>query len=370
MKLVGWMSMMSAMVAGTAIAQVDVVGANEAAETDKVVVPADLPETHNVQEGDTLWDITGRYYGDPYQWPKVWSYNPDITNPHWIYPDSQVRLRPGDEQVIKTAPRGFAPPRAGGPQAIRVTEYGYLDERALEDAGYIISANEEHMMLSDTDMTYVRFNKGVKPEVGRVYTVFREIYPSEREPSEKGTLLRKIESERAPPEKGRLIRIFGGVRLQDYDEEHQIGRALLVDSLDAIERGFRLTALERKFYWVDVVPADQSLNATVVANLYPLKLPSLNQVVFVDVGSEKGIVLGNRFHIVRQGDEWRRSSEWRVGREVETSVPLPDPPEYYPWEVVAIGRAVDVQPTTTAVLIEKATREVRMGDRAELRKGE
>lgn len=370
MKLVGWTSMVSAMMAGTAIAQVDLVDADEAAEKEQVVVPADMPETHTVQEGDTLWDITERYYRDPYQWPKVWSYNPDITNPHWIYPDSRVRLRPGDDQVVKGPPRGFARPRAGGPQAIRVTEYGYLDERALADAGYIISANEEHMMLADTDMTYVRFNEGVKPEVGRVYTVFREIYPSEREPSKKGTLVRRIEGDQAPPEKGRLIRIFGGVRLQDYDEEHQIGRAVVVDALDAIERGFRLTALERKFYWVDVVPADQSLNATVVANLYPHKLPSINQVVFVDVGSEQGVVLGNRFHIVRQGDEWRRSSEWRVGREVETTVPLPDPPKYYPWEVVAIGRVVDVQPTTTAVLIEKATREVRMGDRAELRKGE
>jgi len=49
---------------------------------------------------------------------------------------------------------------------------------------------------------------------------------------------------------------------------------------------------------------------------------------------------------------------------------LPDEPEHYPWEVVAIGRAVNVQPKTTAILLERATRAVRMGDHAELRKGE
>ena len=103
-----------------------------------------------------------------------------------------------------------------------------------------------------------------------------------------------------------------------------------------------------------------------MASLYPRKLPSTNQIVFVDVGSEQGVKIGNRFYIVRQGDEWRRSAEGRIGREIETTVPLPEQPDHYPWEVVAIGRVVNVQATTTAILLERATRAVRMGDHAEL----
>ncbi|MGB5697777.1 MAG: LysM peptidoglycan-binding domain-containing protein [Polyangiales bacterium] len=355
MKLVGWMSMAAALTASTGFAQTVATVEGTEAEKAKVTVPADMPETHTVKEGDTLWDITQTYYGDPYKWPQVWSYNPDITNPHWIYPGAQVRLRPGDGEVVKTAPRGFArSKRRAGSQAVFLAEYGFLDKNALKDAGYIIAANEDHMMMADTDMVYVRFDEGFQPEVGKVYTVFRQIRDYEREENEKGT----------------LVRILGEVKLQDYDEEHQVGRAEIVNSLDALERGFRLAPLEQRFFWVDVVPADHALQATVVASLYPRKLPSTNQIVFVDVGAEQGVVVGNRFYVVRQGDEWRRSSEGRIGREIETTVPLPDPPEYYPWEVVAIGRAVNVQPNTTAVLLEKATRTVRMGDRAELRKGE
>ncbi|MGB8223741.1 MAG: LysM peptidoglycan-binding domain-containing protein [Polyangiales bacterium] len=352
MKRVGWTSMAVALIAGTAIAQVG----DEGAEKAKVEVPADMPQTHTVKEGDTLWDITQTYYGDPYMWPRVWSYNPEITNPHWIYPDSKVRIRPGDDQVIKTSPRGFARTKARpkGDQSVFMSEYGFLDKDALAEAGYIISANEEHMLLADTDQVYVRFNKGFEPEIGRHYTVFRTIEEYEREASEKGT----------------LVRIQGELLLQDYDVERQVGRAEVVNTLDAIERGFRLAPFERKFYWVDVVPADHSLHATVVASLYPRKLPSNDQIVFVDAGAEQGVVLGNRFYIVRQGDEWRRSSEGSIGREVETSVPLPKEPEHYPWEVVAIGRAVNVQPQTTAILLERSTRTVRMGDHAELRQGE
>lgn len=365
MKLVGWI-MAVALITHTANAQ-DVVMTPEDQEIEaemgvgpedaqqKVSVPADTPEIYTVREGDTLWDVTEQFYGDPYRWPQVWSYNPDITNPHWIYPGAKVRLRPTDG-VIETAPRGFsyAKSREKGHNPVYMAEYGFLNSDALKEAGYIIAANEEHMMLADTDQAYVRLSEGATPRIGGVYTVYRKMEDYERLTNEKGT----------------LVRITGELLLTDYDEKRQVGHATVINTLDGIERGFKIAPLERKFYWVNVVPAEKSLRARVVASLYPRKLPSTDQIVFVNVGAENGIVLGNRFFIVRQGDEWRRSAEGKIGREIETTVPLPKPPKHYPWEVVAIGRAVNVQPTTTAILLERATRAVRMGDYAELRKGE
>lgn len=321
----------------------------------KVSIPSDTPKVYSVREGDTLWDITETFYGDPYRWPEVWSYNPEITNPHWIYPGLKLQLRPTDGYV-ETAPRGFtyAEGRDNSDQAVYMAAYGFLDSDALKEEGYIIGANEEHMMMADTDQVYVRLADGATPQIGRVYTVYRTMEEFERMAGERGT----------------LVRIAGEVRLDDYDIKRKIGRGTITNTLDAIERGFRIAPLERNFYWVDVVPARLSLRARVVASLYPRKLPSTNQIVFVNVGEKNGVQLGNRFYIVRQGDEWRRSAEGKIGREIETAVPLPDPPEVYPWEVVAVGRAVNVQPTTTAILLENAKRAVRMGDFAELRKGE
>ena len=48
--------------------------------------------THIVVSGDTLWDITGAYLGDPFKWPTVWQYNPQIADAHWIYPGDTVHL--------------------------------------------------------------------------------------------------------------------------------------------------------------------------------------------------------------------------------------------------------------------------------------
>src|SRR6185503_17653255 len=71
------------------------------------------PELHVVRKGDTLWDICTYYFNDPYQWPKVWSYNPPITNPHWIYPGDLVRLLP--KGMFNEQPQVDAqPPTDGG----------------------------------------------------------------------------------------------------------------------------------------------------------------------------------------------------------------------------------------------------------------
>src|SRR5262249_19430488 len=45
-----------------------------------------LPPVHLVRRGDTLWDICDRYFHNPWDWPRIWSYNPGLQNPHWIYP--------------------------------------------------------------------------------------------------------------------------------------------------------------------------------------------------------------------------------------------------------------------------------------------
>src|SRR5215831_4792526 len=58
--------------------------------------PEGEAQVHTVEKGDTLWVLSGKYLGSPWYWPKVWSYNPQIANPHWIYPGNQVRFYPGN----------------------------------------------------------------------------------------------------------------------------------------------------------------------------------------------------------------------------------------------------------------------------------
>lgn len=317
-----------------------------------------IPPTHTVRRGDTLWDVTGHYYGNPWEWPRVWSYNPEVTNPHWIYPDDVLRLLPGGVAPVVTSGGVRVVSRgARGEGSVYLREQGYLDIDALRNSGEIIGSPTDHMLLSPYDEVYVRFDEldGGRPPAGE-YTIFRE-------------LAEGIENEREAGDTGTLVRILGAVRVDEWDEERRTARATITEALDPIERGYRIAAIPRRFAVVPPVPADRDLESEVVASLRPSLLIGAEQIVFVSVGEEDGVRDGNRFFIVRSGDEWRRTLESSDGHEHGAALALPASPEEWPEEVIAEGRVVALRPHSAGLFITRSVRVVERGDRAEMRRG-
>lgn len=62
------------------------------AKGDIIQFRHDAPNQHVVVPGDTLWDISATFLSDPWLWPKVWRANPEIFNPHLIYPGDVIAL--------------------------------------------------------------------------------------------------------------------------------------------------------------------------------------------------------------------------------------------------------------------------------------
>ena len=75
------------------------------AQSDVAVNPAH-PDRYVVVRGDTLWDISARFLRDPWRWPDVWYVNPQIQNPHLIFPGDIIVLTYVDGKLRLSLERG------------------------------------------------------------------------------------------------------------------------------------------------------------------------------------------------------------------------------------------------------------------------
>lgn len=59
---------------------------------DTITIRSDAPSQYVVKKGDTLWDISSLFLKDPWKWPELWKLNPQVTDPHLIYPGDNLQL--------------------------------------------------------------------------------------------------------------------------------------------------------------------------------------------------------------------------------------------------------------------------------------
>lgn len=74
---------------------------------DELTLNPNAPKSYIVKKGDTLWDISGIFLKQPWLWPKLWRLNPEINNPHLIYPGDELRLvfdEQGQPMLVKGKP--------------------------------------------------------------------------------------------------------------------------------------------------------------------------------------------------------------------------------------------------------------------------
>ncbi len=162
-----------------------------------VALNPDHPQRYTVVRGDTLWHIAGRFLRNPWDWPKLWHANPNIENPHLIYPGDTIVLgytdgRPylalqrggdrGTATMEKLQPRVRATPIERPIPIIHyetirqfLTSPKVISKAEIDAAPYIVSLTHNRLVGGTGDTIYVR---GL-PADGRTeaFTVFRPDSP-------------------------------------------------------------------------------------------------------------------------------------------------------------------------------------------------
>jgi LysM repeat protein len=150
---------------------------------ERINEPVPLAEGHPneyvVQVGDTLWDIAAAFLKDPWFWPEIWYVNPDIENPHLIYPGDvlglvyiggQTRITNVRASTYRMSPQARVTPLSEAVSSIPFEEVaaflssGVILEKSQADAlPYLLETRGEHLIASAGNEVYVRGIKNDEP---------------------------------------------------------------------------------------------------------------------------------------------------------------------------------------------------------------
>jgi LysM repeat protein len=149
---------------------------------------ANAPESYVVKRGDTLWGIAKVFLRDPWYWPEIWQVNPQVHNPHLIYPGDTLRLvyidgkpsivlQRGDG--VRVEPRVRSQPLEGAVTTIPyetvaafMSKPSVLAEEQIKAAPYVLATRDTHVVIADGDTVYARgFKSPAQP--GTHYNVVR-----------------------------------------------------------------------------------------------------------------------------------------------------------------------------------------------------
>ncbi len=158
---------------------------------------ANAPESHTVQRGDTLWDISKLFLTAPWRWPELWGMNlAEIRNPHLIFPGQVlVLVKTGDRATLRLAQSGMGSPVGTVKLSPRVrselldngaiasiplhligpflNEAVIFDSNELDRAPRIVATQEGRVMVSRGETAYVRGDL----QGARDFRLFREPRP-------------------------------------------------------------------------------------------------------------------------------------------------------------------------------------------------
>ena len=327
-----------------------------------IVAGKNVPELHTVARGDTLWGISDKYFGNPYNWPRVWAQNPQVQNPHWLYPGDHVRLRSG-QGGFQSSSIGFVREPALVSSAARfVPHRGMVSDAKVATWGEVIGSPDDQMLLSVGDDIYVRLESERKVKAGQLLTIF--------EPR----VVKNLHN-------AELVWVRGYAKVGRINSETNMVRARIVEAIDTIERGMLVGPMEQRVDLVEPVRNKRALRARIMGALYPHEFYGQHQVVFIDKGTTDGVEIGNRFVAVTRGDDWRLGLKTAGALADDRAVteddamarvegtPDTDSPTLYPAETYAEIMVIRVRENSAACMVTAAIREIPRGALVIARKG-
>ena len=311
---------------------------------------SDHPDTYTVRRGDTLWDISAKFLAKPWLWPEIWQANPQVRNPHLIYPGDVLNLSfingggPNLQLQPQVHPEGDAIPAIPLSELrMFLKDMRVVDSNALNATPYVVGLEEARLRGAVGQNIYVR---GLQGEQGQRWAIVRPTHVfrgfDQNDPASADLAAHDLTSNVAMV-KGPWEENFRGDghhgRGDDLGVEVSvIGTAetlrmgdpatlLLLDSTMEIRSGDRILPIDDKpydAYYYPHAPKSVPEHAKVIGFADALDAAGSKQVVMLSIGAKDGVDNGQTFSIFEPGETVSddvASNSWDRGTGKKVTLP-------------------------------------------------
>lgn len=342
------------------------------------------PDSYTVRRGDTLWGISAKFLVKPWLWPEIWQANPQVRNPHLIYPGDVLNLSFINGPRLKLEPsvhrEGDAVP-AIPLDALKtfLKDLRVMDSSVLSKAPYVVGVEENQLRVTSGQNIYVR---GLDSQPGQRWAIVRPEHVFRGfDDGSGGTavfgdeLYANVAMVRSPWEEdfnngsghvrrghdmGVEVKVIGTAQMLRTGDPSTL---LVQESTQEIRSGDRLMPVDDTPYdpyYYPHAPKDLPKDGRVIAFADAMDAVGPHQVVALSVGTQDGVDNGTTFAIWQPGENIHddvASNSW--DRSVGKRVTLPD--EYIGH--VMVFRSFD---HVSYGLVMDGLRPVKKGDKLKL----
>lgn len=293
----------------------------------------DHPDEYIVREGDTLWDIAGRFLTRPWQWPAIWQANPQVENPHLIYPGDRLSLIyvDGQPRLVLDGARRLSPEvrrtDSAGPvttvplSAIEpfLTKPRVVGRDELSGLPYIVANEDTRYVSAEPYRAFVRGlddqRAGDQVIIARLSYQFEEVEADGRSAVRQNLMrgnLGAVPSDERPVDVGRKLNFFAnegkviGYQLWEVAraEVLQMGDPAQLQVTEAeleVRAGDYILPVDPYLYDLTFYPRPPDFDVPEGASVIGIRGGDFAvghyQVVAIDIGISDGVEPGHTFSV-------------------------------------------------------------------------
>ncbi|MGI5828887.1 MAG: LysM peptidoglycan-binding domain-containing protein [Bradymonadia bacterium] len=255
-------------------------------------------QTHVVRDGDTLWDLSQYYFRDAYLWPALWSFNPQVSNPHWIYPGDVIFLSAQTEaaSTVSKAQDTVAPQAQPisrqSAHSTHVVPGIYVVDLPKERGHILFSEAEKHLLSVGDEVQIDWVEEGARKHfiVGSLFTIFSQAKP--------------VRDENGDPLGHKLLRL-GELVIVDHPAKG-LTTAKITHAVREIERGDMILAGAVGSFALKPTVSSVNAEGRVIDSFDTISQIGEEQYVVINRGAKDGVALGNRWIVFEQREGLER----------------------------------------------------------------